>query len=408
MVEIRSYDADRDLKSVARIWREVGWIDESEAQAAGLSVFLEGGQSRVAIVDGSAECAVHRGEGLIRYLYEDLDLCVISAVVVSRIARRIGVATSMTAQAVTSGAKQGAEVAFLGMFEQGFYDRLGFGSGGYEHKLTFDPATLTVPIPDRIPVRISTDQALEVHDLMARRTRGHGGIVVSEPQALAAEMACLESPVALGYRNEDGRLTHALLGESKNAKSVNITHLLAEEPNQLLELLGLIRAQSDQWASVRIPEPPELQVQDLIRHPIRQRSARELAGSGVPFESIAWWQARILDLPKCVARWRGPVEPLVFALELHDPLSDRDDVDWDGLSDEWTITIGAESSAVRGLARSDLPLMRSGVGAFTRLWLGVRSASVLARSTDLDAPQELLEALDRAICLPRPQPGIEF
>ena len=140
------------------------------------------------------------------------------------------------------------------MFEQGFYDRLGFGSGGYEHKLTFDPATLTVPIPDRIPVRISTDQALEVHDLMARRTRGHGGIVVSEPQALAAEMACLESPVALGYRNEDGRLTHALLGESKNAKSVNITHLLAEEPNQLLELLGLIRAQSDQWASVRIPE----------------------------------------------------------------------------------------------------------------------------------------------------------
>jgi hypothetical protein len=111
VVEVRNYYADREIESVKRIWREVGRIDHTELQASGVVALFEGGRSRVAVLDGSAECAVHQSEGLIRYLDEDLDVCVISAVAVNRIARRIGVESSMTAEALASGANEGAEAA---------------------------------------------------------------------------------------------------------------------------------------------------------------------------------------------------------------------------------------------------------------------------------------------------------
>ncbi len=36
----------------------------------------------------------------------------------------------------------GAELAGLGMFEQGFYNKLGFGTLAYENWVSFDPANL--------------------------------------------------------------------------------------------------------------------------------------------------------------------------------------------------------------------------------------------------------------------------
>ena len=44
------------------------------------------------------------------------------------------------------------------------------------------------------------------------------------------------------------------------------------------------------------------------------------------------------------------------------------------------------------------------VGAFTRLWLGVRPASGLALTDELVGPPELVAALDAAFCLPSPLP----
>ncbi|MEE2992431.1 MAG: hypothetical protein VX603_04565 [Gemmatimonadota bacterium] len=41
---------------------------------------------------------------------------------------------------------EGAEICVLSMFEQGFYDRLGFGTGPYEHKVRFDPAELMIDV----------------------------------------------------------------------------------------------------------------------------------------------------------------------------------------------------------------------------------------------------------------------
>jgi hypothetical protein len=48
------------------------------------------------------------------------------------------------------------------------------------------------------------------------------------------------------------------------------------------------------------------------------------------------------------------------------------------------------------------------VNAFTRLWFGVRPASGLALSDELNAPPELLDALDRTLLLPQPLPDWDY
>jgi len=74
---------------------------------------------------------------------------------------------------------------------------------------------------------------------------------------------------------------------------------------------------------------------------------------------------------------------------------------------EYVIQLGEESSAKPGRDES-LPTLNASVNAFTRLWLGVRAASVLSWSDDLSGPQELLTQLDRVLCLPSPQVDWDF
>ena len=50
-------------------------------------------------------------------------------------------------------------MAALGMFDQGFYDKLGFGTGAYERELTFDPGILDVELPKNDAVRLTRDHA---------------------------------------------------------------------------------------------------------------------------------------------------------------------------------------------------------------------------------------------------------
>ena len=121
---------------------------------------------------------------------------------------------------------------------------------------------------------------------------------------------------------------------------------------------------------------------------------------------MAWYQLRILDLDACVAArtWTG--DELAFDLVLTDPLSDAA-VEWPGLAGEHSITIGSPSSARSG-HRGGLPVLRASVGAFSRLWFGVRPATGLAVTDDLVGPPELLDALDRVLVLPRPHPELAF
>ena len=79
-------------------------------------------------------------------------------------------------QGDADAAADGAIVSALGMFEQGFYDRLGFGTGGYEHLVALDPSQLRFPRPgrSRVPRRITTDDWEAVHANRRNRFRGHG------------------------------------------------------------------------------------------------------------------------------------------------------------------------------------------------------------------------------------------
>ncbi len=52
-----------------------------------------------------------------------------------------------------------------------------------------------------------------------------------------------------------------------------------------------------------------------------------------------------------------------------------------------------------------LPVLDASVGAFTRLWMGVRPATGLALTDDLAGPPALLDALDEAFRLPTPRAG---
>ena len=67
----------------------------------------------------------------------------------------------------------------------------------------------------------------------------------------------------------------------------------------------------------------------------------------------------------------------------------------------------ASASAEPGRSET-LPTLAASVGAFTRLWLGVRPAFGLAMTDDLRGPAALLEALDRVVRLPEPEPDWSF
>lgn len=400
----RPYDEERDLAAVTRMWREVGWIDDSDGQAAGLKTFLSMSKGLVADVHGEAECLVHRSTGTVRHTSTDLPLCAISAVTTSHVGRRQGLASALMAEALAEAVEEGAAVASLGFFEQGYYDRFGFGTGPYQHRLSFDPASLQVPVPDRPPVRLGAEHMREVHALLARRRRGHGSVVLDPPQWLEPEWSWLEHPFGLGFRAGDGRLTHALIGSAKDEHGPYVIDVLAHEvPHQVLELLGLVRVLGDQVNLVVVSEEPAgIQLQDLIREPARQRRVARLAGgSGALHVTMADQQDRILDLAACVAAVEVPT-PVAFGLRLRDPIGRFGT--WEGIGGEHTVRLGPTSGAEPGLDPG-LPVLDASVGAFTRLWWGVRPATSLALTDDLHGPADLLDDLDAALRLPTPQAG---
>ena len=80
---------------------------------------------------------------------------------------------------------------------------------------------------------------------------------------------------------------------------------------------------------------------------------------------------------------------------------------WRGSTGEYVVTLGKSSGAERGSDES-LPTLKTTVNAFTRLWLGVRPATALSYTDDLETPAELLEALNEVLRLPAPHPDWDF
>jgi predicted acetyltransferase len=408
----RDYDPDKDFPAVRRIWKEVGWIKDEETDGTYLDGFFRAANDAlVATIDGDAECAVHSTHGEILYLDEPLSLGGVTAVTTSRISRKLGFARELTAQLLARQADAGMEISALGMFEQGFYNKLGFGTGAYENRIRFDPATLTVDDDFRPPRRLRQRDYEQVHTALCNRTRGHGGVTLSMPEMLRLEMGLTPEPFGLGYFDgPGGTLSHFIWGVANGEHGPYVIKFSAwQSSEQLLELLALIKSLGDQVNQVSMLENNQIQLQDLLKQPIRHRRSTRGGEFVNESRSVAFWQIRMLDIEACLAKTHLNTPTLRFNLELTDPVTDFlvSGSNWRGLSGDYVIQLGAQSSAETGTDKS-LPTLRAGVGAFSRLWFGIRPASSLSITDNLQGDAALIEDLDATLRLPKPHPGWEF
>ncbi|MBM3263738.1 MAG: GNAT family N-acetyltransferase [candidate division Zixibacteria bacterium] len=405
----RSYDPDKDAQAVHRIWREVHWV-KSESEETLMDVFLSGSRALVAEMNGVAECLAMSVPGRFRYGNGDLRLSAVTGVTTSRVARKQGFARRLAAELIAADAADGAEICALSMFEQGFYDRLGFGTGGYEHMMNFDPADLTITQKPRPPVRLTTDDSARMHEALLARKVWHGACTLLPSTVIQAETGWSENGFGLGYVGPNGELTHFFWGSAKDDHGpYHLKFIAYRTYSEFIELLALLKSLGDQVCAVSLIEPPDFQLQDLLRTPFRGRMITKKSDYEQHCRATAYWQTRICDLDACLAKTSLPGESVRFNLSLHDPVAESLPVSssWGGIGGEYTITLGVSSHAECG-TDARLPTLRASVGAFTRLWLGVRPASGLAATDDLFGPQELLNALDVLVHLPPPHLGWDF
>jgi len=401
----RPYDSERDKHHALRIWREVNWIQDEKPDEMDKFIVACGG-GWVAELNGEAECMVLKSSGDLRYLEETLPFSCITGVTTSRVGRKQALAGRLTAVAVAHEAAAGAAVVGLGMFEQGYYNRLGFGNGAYEHSLTLNPSSLRLSNGFRVPERITKEQYPEIHACRLRRRRGHGSVSLTAPEFSRGRME--GSGYGLGYRDEpDGGISHMVWCDNDKAYHgpLGVRYLLYQTYDQFLELLALLKSQGDQIYSLRLTEPTDIQLQDLIRQPFGEHEITEGGKYPVQTRAYAWWQMRLCDLGASLARTHLDGPTLRFNLALRDPITDHldDSAPWRGISGEYVVTLGQESACEPGSDLS-LPVLAASVNAFTRLWLGVRPATGLAVTDELSGPPELLAKLDRLLRLPRPWP----
>ncbi len=406
----REYRADTDRDHAVRIQREVGWIEGEKTD--GLDCLLESGRTRMADLRGRPECMGISVPGSIRHLERDLPLSAVLSITTGYAGRKRGLAGRVTAELMALDHAEGAEVAMLGVFDHGYYDRLGFGAGSPDTWMGIDPACLKVDIPDRPPERLGTDDFEEVHRCRLHRMRGHGSCTLTPSAVTRADMLWEQkSPAGLGYRDEAGVLTHHLwLGSCKGEHGPYwVAWLCYRSWEQLVELLGVLKTLGDQVHLVRVKQPAGFPLLGLLDKPLKRLRAREGSRFAPYFRSVCYWQLRILDLPGCMEDTCVPWGSAEFNLELSDPVERFLDGDssWRGTAGEWTVGLGAESWARPGHSPG-LPLMRASVGAFSRLWIGSAGASALAACDRLQAPQELVSQLDRMLLMPRPFPDWDF
>ena len=410
MYTIRKYNLEKDIEAVRRIWREVQWIDDNSDEKL-LDAFLREGRALVADLDGNAECLVTANPGKMKYLSEELPLSVVTSVTTSRIARKQGLAKKLTAQLIAEEAEAGAYLSTLGIFEQGFYDQLGYGTGSYEHWVSFDPADISVESKIRPPIRLGGADSKRIHLALQSRKTQHGGVTLFPEGLVEAELAWTKKGFGLGYADgAKGELTHFFWGSSSGEQGpLIISMLVFQTAEQFIELMALIKSLGDQIRLVKVREPAGIQLQDLIQNPFRSRIVTEKSKFEHINRATAYWQTRICNLEACIGATHLNSKTLRFNLDLSDPLEKLINpvMSWKGCAGEYTVELGSTSQVVSGFDNT-LPTLTADIGSFTRLWLGVRPASGLLTTGNLRAPENLIQDLDEVLCLPNPHPDWDY
>lgn len=415
----RYFDPERDQDTAERLWHEAGWINRHDPHVRkGMALYTGACRGYTGLVHGAPECLVFTAAASLRHLQSELSLCGVTGVATSRNGRKQGLALGLTARAVAEAGREGVALAGLSTFEQGFYNRIGFGNAAYEHLWRFDPARLSVTDKVRPPHHLHPAHFEAVHDARLSRKRFHGSVSLAEPDITSSIMLRSPGGFGLGYFDGPGEApTHGLWCSVQQMMSgpYTVEFLFWQTGAQLLELLGLIKQWGDQVRQVWMAEPSGIQLQDLMERPTQHFNSTEGGKFPSGCQGRAFFQYRMLDVEACIAATHVIGPELAFNLELIDPLGCYiegqrdlfDGIDWRGTSGNFRISLGRESHAEPG-GDDRLPTLRASVGAFTRLWLGVRPATGLAVTDELSGAQELLDALDETLRLPSPVTDWQF
>jgi hypothetical protein len=258
---------------------------------------------------------------------------------------------------------------------------------------------------------VTADDWAAIHASRLARLRGHGGCNLLSPEITRGEMMWGKSCFGLGYYDgPDDELTHHLWCKAEGQRGpYSINWMSYQTTEQFLELMALLRNLGDQVRLVRMCEPPGIQLQDMLQQPFKHRQMTEKSKFEGRMRASAYWQMRICDLPGCLEQTHLRCDELRFNLKLTDPIERYldDDTPWRGVGGDYVVALGPSSGAEPGVD-DGLPTLTASLGAFTRLWLGVRPATGLAVTDELDGPPELLERLDWALLLPEPKPDWDF
>ncbi|MFO7815418.1 MAG: GNAT family N-acetyltransferase [Halanaerobiales bacterium] len=412
-MKLRYFNFEKDFDKIYQIWQEVGWIKDDEKQNEALQYFVKGGQGKVALLKDQVEGYVNSTPGHIQYLDEELSLQAVSAVTISRIARKQGIATKATAEVIAESAAQGVNVSALGMFEQGFYNKLGYGTGSYEHLISFDPDHLNLIGSAPIPERITLEDFKDVHKSRLERTKKHGYCTLLPTEITRAEILFGSSKsFGLGFRDKADNITHHMWIKSENDLHgpYFIRWMVFNNKEQFFELMNLLRNLGDQVHLIKLWEPAGIQFQNFIEKPYRDSHVTKNSKFEVTNKAIAYWQARILNLKDCINKTTFPNNKLEFNIKLKDPIEKYLDANspWQGLSGEYTISFGRTSGITNGLSPG-LPILKTDINTFTRMWLGIVRPSLLPYTNYFKAPEKLIQKLDNLfITIPKPNIDWDF
>lgn len=412
-MELRNFKFDNDFEKVFKIWQEVGWLSDDKRNKKALKHFVKGGKSKVALLNNEVEGYINSTPGLYQYLDKEFNLQAITAVTISRIARRQNIATKATAETIAEAAQKGVHISALSMFEQGFYNKLGYGTGGYENLVSFDPDHLDIKGKAPVPARIDDKDYKMVHQAKLQRKKRHGYCSLLPEELTKGEMLFGDKkPFGLGFKDQNGNITHHLFihPTQQSHGPYFIRWMVFNTVEQFFDLMNLIKNLGDQIHLVKLWEPAGIQFQNLIKKPYKASKVTEKSEFEVTNKAYALWQARILNLQECINNTSLKSETVKFNLKLKDPIEKYLDNNssWQGLSGNYTIIFGDSSKLEKGLS-SNLPTLKTDINTFTRMWIGAVRPSLLPYTNYFEAPKTLIEKLDNLfITLPKPKVDWNF
>ncbi|MCK5156627.1 MAG: GNAT family N-acetyltransferase [Spirochaetales bacterium] len=401
-MKFRDYDQKKDFKHVFRIWQECGWVEDEEKDKKAFTIFTSTGHRKIAELNEVPECFITTSPGKMKYGNTSLKLTAVTAVTVSRLLRKQGAASRLLASMLEQDISEGADVAGLGMFEQGYYNRFGFSTMGYEHWYTFDPAKLIIYKNGGIPVRITSDDWEEAHRCISERKMSQGFITFDSPELIHSEMLWSKNGFGLGYK-KDGKLSHYAWFSTDNTESgpYDVRWMAYSNWDQFLELLGTIKSLEDQVRTVNMREPASIQLQDFIEKPFQLQTITRKSKFESRMRSIAYQQLRICNLENCINAIVYEGEIFSFNLHLTDQLVDHlpETSTFKGCAGDFTVSIGHVSEIQEGTTEG-LPWVKGSINGFTRLWIGTLPASTISLTEDLSIDESLINDLEKAFYNP--------